>query len=116
MAKRRRFTKLTRRQRLFVEAMNHGAPSATQAARQAGYSERGIRYAASRLRAHPKIRKLLRPTTKELLANPKTAFKTALRLVKLQGMMPRQVETGRGNVIEEYRRLQRELLRIGRAG
>jgi phage terminase small subunit len=114
MSKRRRFTKLTRRQRLFVEALNRGAPSATAAARIAGYSERGIRYAASRLMHHPKIRALPRPSTRELLANPKTAFRTALRLMKLHGIGPRmppqerKVEH-RSSAIEELHQLTREL-------
>jgi phage terminase small subunit len=117
----RRFTKPTRRQQLFVEAMNSGAASPTAAARTAGYPY--AKQAAYRLMHHPKIRACLRPTTKERLANPRTAFKMALRVLKLHGIgprMPRQerkVETiteYRGDARQELARLQREIARLTR--
>jgi phage terminase small subunit len=99
MAKRR----LTVRQQAFINAMNRGAPNATAAARAAGYSAKGISYAASRLRAHPKIKPKLRP--------PQINLRWAMQVMKQAYGTPPKPKPTR-DARQELNRLERELAKL----
>jgi phage terminase small subunit len=104
MAKKRKFTKLTRRQATFVAMLNRGS-SQSAAARAAGYAN--PRQEAYRLIRLPKIKRLIR--------RPKPNIKRAVQVLKRVYSAPPapKIDTEyRGNARAELARLHREVARL----